>query len=131
MTVMAGRSGKRSSSNTSKNSSGYWDTENAPQRQQLHAAGVTIYDRLFNNGHIGHNKFAVYFDPTGKPRALLTGSTNWTANGLCAQTNNALLIEDDRLAAAYNAYWEALRDDAITPPPAAAKQPGWLAGVAG
>ena len=62
-------------------------------------------------GHIGHNKFVVYADAAGKPAAVLLGSTNWTANGLCAQTNNSLVIESPALAAEYMDYWTRLRAD--------------------
>src|SRR5262249_42016425 len=51
-------------SNTSADKSKkVWDTENASARKQLHTAGVQIQDRMFNNDHIGHNKFAVLLDP--------------------------------------------------------------------
>ncbi|WP_287058523.1 hypothetical protein [Mesorhizobium sp.] len=36
-----------------------WDAGNAPFRKRLRDAGVVLTDRLFNNNHIGHNKFAV------------------------------------------------------------------------
>jgi phosphatidylserine/phosphatidylglycerophosphate/cardiolipin synthase-like enzyme len=62
------------------------------------------------SGHIVHNKFLVYADARG-PQAVLTGSTNWTATGLCAQTNNALIIDDASVAARYLAYWKTLKAD--------------------
>ena len=64
------------------------------------------------SGHIVHNKFLVYADADG-PKAVLTGSTNWTDTGLCAQTNNALIIEDANVAARYLAYWNTLKKDEI------------------
>jgi len=97
-------------SNTSKNTKGLWDTENAPFRTQLHQAGIKIHDRFFNNDHIGHNKFVVYLEH-GKPKAALMGSTNWTPNGLCAQSNNATIIYSDEVAGYYNAYFDALLKD--------------------
>lgn len=93
-----------------------WDTENAPARQALKDAGAAIQDRMFNNGHIGHNKFAVYVDAKGTPQAVLTGSTNWTATGLCGQSNNASIIENKDVAAAYLAYWQRLHDDVLPSP---------------
>ena len=45
---------------------------------------------------------------------MWTGSTNWSTTGLCTQINNALLIEDRAVAAAYRAQWERLR--AASPP---------------
>ncbi|MGB0084320.1 MAG: phospholipase D-like domain-containing protein [Rhodomicrobiaceae bacterium] len=93
-----------------------WDAENAPARQKLVAAGVDIQHRMFNNDHIGHNKFAVYLDKDGAARKVLTGSTNWTSNGLCAQSNNAMLITDDKVAGAYRDAWERLHEDALEVP---------------
>ncbi len=68
-------------------------------------------NRIMPSGHIGHNKFLVYVNSAGKPKAVLLGSTNWTANGLCAQTNNTLIVEDDALAARYLDYWKKLAAD--------------------
>lgn len=87
------------------------DKENAPARQRLHSLGVDIMDRMVADGHIGHNKFCIYVDETGKPRAVLTGSTNWTATGVCTQSNNAVVIESDDLAKGYFDYWQRLKAD--------------------
>jgi phosphatidylserine/phosphatidylglycerophosphate/cardiolipin synthase-like enzyme len=87
------------------------DEENLPARTALHESHVDIADRIMPKGHIGHNKFVVYADAAGKPAAVLLGSTNWTANGLCAQTNNSLVIESSALAAEYMDYWQRLRAD--------------------
>lgn len=90
-----------------------WDAENHAARAGLHAAkaGAT-QDRLFNNDdHIGHNKFLV-FAKNGQPKAVLTGSTNWTETGLCTQSNNVIVIEDDTIAGHYLDYWLRLRADA-------------------
>lgn len=73
----------------------------------------TAFYRLPADGHIVHNKFLVYVGDNG-PEAVLTGSTNWTDTGLCAQTNNVLVIEDANVAARYLAYWKALMADEKT-----------------
>ena len=104
------------SNSSADRDTGQWDARNQPARDELHAAGVDIQNRLFNNRHIGHNKFAVYVDAGGTPRAVMTGSTNWTTLGLCGQTNNAVIIENDDVAAGYFAYWTRLHDDAIADP---------------
>ena len=101
-------------------SSKIWDAENAPERPVLRKAHVDLQDRLFNNDHIGHNKFVVYVDTKNQARAVLTGSTNWTSTGLCGQTNNSLLIESNDVADAYRHYWERLSKDPILSP----KPPG-------
>ena len=87
------------------------DKENAPARQKLHAIGADIIDRMVAKNHIGHNKFCIYVDGTGKPRAVLTGSTNWTTTGICTQSNNAVVIESDDLAKGYFEYWHRLKTD--------------------
>jgi phosphatidylserine/phosphatidylglycerophosphate/cardiolipin synthase-like enzyme len=80
-------------------------------REQLHQAGVDITDRTVPSGHIGHNKFCVYVDGTGAANAVMTGSTNWTYTGLCAQSNNAIVVEDANLAKCYLDYWNRLKAD--------------------
>jgi len=67
-------------------------------------------DRMLKKGHIGHNKFIVYVKGN-KPQAVLTGSTNWTPTGLCAQSNNAILLESPALAKEYLEYWKRLKAD--------------------
>jgi len=96
-----------------------WDTENDDPRRKLHAAAGNekdrVIDRMFNStARIGHNKFAVYVK-NDQPIAVMTGSTNWTKTGLCAQSNNCIIIEDDDIAADYFAYWNRLKDDKQPP----------------
>ncbi|MGA2881411.1 MAG: phospholipase D-like domain-containing protein [Bryobacteraceae bacterium] len=67
--------------------------------------------RLPPSSHIVHNKLLIYVDGRKRAQAVLTGSTNWTATGLCAQTNNALVIEDPLVARRYLDYWNALKAD--------------------
>ena len=97
------------------------DKENQPARQALHEqAGIEIIDRFVPSGHIGHNKFVVYVDSAGAAKAVLLGSTNWTATAVCAQSNNALIVENAELASAYFDYWKRLQQD--TPEGGKAKQ---------
>src|SRR3954447_1027262 len=85
--------------------------ENEAARKTLrdHAVDVEEKNRFVAPGALAHNKFLVESDSAGKPRRVWTGSTNWTTTGLCTQLNNALLIEDDDVAAAYLEQWKALR----------------------
>lgn len=93
------------------------DATNKDSRQALHDAKVDIADRLFHSGsHIGHNKFLIKRAANGTPTAILTGSTNWTHTGVCAQANNALILSDGSLAAAYHAYWEKLKSECPSDP---------------
>lgn len=90
------------------------DAENKPARDRLHRSGIgEILDRDVHTlgSNIGHNKFVVYVAPDGTPEAVFTGSTNWTPNGLCAQSNNALLVQDRAVARAYLDYWQRLKAD--------------------
>jgi phospholipase D-like protein len=87
------------------------DGTNFKARAKLHGLGLDVADRMLRKGHIGHNKFVVYVDNRGRPRAVLSGSTNWTPTGLCAQSNNAILIESPDLAAEYLKYWKDLKAD--------------------
>lgn len=87
------------------------DGTNAAARQTLHESGTDIIDRMLPNNHIGHNKFVVYVDAGGTPQAVLLGSTNWTYTGLCAQSNNAVIVESEDLAKAYKDYWDRLKED--------------------
>lgn len=88
------------------------DKENAPARQALHErGGREVIDRFVPSGHIGHNKFCVFVNAAGAAEAVLAGSTNWTDTAICAQSNNALIVENAEIAAAYLAYWKRLKDD--------------------
>jgi phosphatidylserine/phosphatidylglycerophosphate/cardiolipin synthase-like enzyme len=103
-------------SNTSKDRGGtVWDATNKKSRARLKREGVKVHDRMFNNNHIGHNKFAVWLDGD-TPAAVMSGSTNWTPTGLCGQSNNAFLIKSKSIAKAYDDYWMRLRDDAFPNP---------------
>jgi len=83
------------------------------ERQQIRDAGANVIDRFMPSGHIGHNKFQVL--DNGGLQAVLFGSTNWTSNALCAQTNNSIIARSPTLAAAYRAYWDSLKADTVPP----------------
>lgn len=87
------------------------DHTNEVSRATLHESDVNITDRFVGNGHIGHNKFVVYVNAEEEPDTVLTGSTNWTVTGLCAQSNNAISIKSKELAEHYLDYWKRLKDD--------------------
>lgn len=73
---------------------------------------IQLLRRYMPAQHIGHNKFLVYCDHVGDPRAVLTGSTNWTPSGLCTQSNNAIILESRKLAGQFLEYWQDLAADA-------------------
>jgi hypothetical protein len=87
--------------------------ENDAAWNQIHPlCKDTSYYRRPPSSHIVHNKFLIYANKTG-PQAVLTGSTNWTDTGLCAQTNNAIIIDNPDVAARYLAYWNKLKADQL------------------
>ncbi|HVQ58684.1 MAG TPA: phospholipase D-like domain-containing protein [Solirubrobacterales bacterium] len=106
------------------------DSTNDDARRHLHEGKVDVADRLFHtNAHLGHNKFLIKQAADGTPTSILTGSTNWTRTGICAQANNALILSDGPLAAAYRAYWEKLKAECPPDPKAKATQsPGFRTG---
>lgn len=85
--------------------------ENEVARKRLRAAKVDVEknDRFVAPKPLAHNKFLV-IEESGVPKRVWTGSTNWTMTGLCTQLNNALLVEDADVAAAYRAQWNLLRE---------------------
>jgi phosphatidylserine/phosphatidylglycerophosphate/cardiolipin synthase-like enzyme len=81
---------------------------NEEARKHLNGKGIVTIDRLLKSKGLGHNKFVVFSE--GKnPKAVWTGSTNWSTTGLCTQINNGLLIEDARVATLYRKQWELLK----------------------
>ena len=82
---------------------------NADSRAHLNAAGIVTIDRLLKSKGLGHNKFVVLSDKTG-PKAVWTGSTNWSTTGLCTQVNNGLIIEDRDVAKIFRKQWDRLAD---------------------
>ena len=85
--------------------------ENDASETKLKASAASLLYREPPSSHIVHNKFLIYVDASGSPQAVLTGSCNWTDTGLCAQTNNSIVIEDNLVAAQYMAYWKKLQAD--------------------
>lgn len=56
---------------------------------------------------ISHHKFIVLLE-SGKPRAVLTGSTNFSLGGVYGQSNVVHVVDDPEVAAAYLAAWNAI-----------------------
>ena len=122
---------KKSSAAKAKNVT-IWDVTNAAARAKLSALmGNRLQNRMFNNSaHIGHNKFAVLLDRNGKPIVVWSGSTNWTKTGLCAQSNNTIIVESDAVAKAYFDYWTRLHADKLPVPKPLSAQLGCEQGPA-
>ena len=84
---------------------------NKDARSRLGKSAKKEWNRIMPSNHIGHNKFLVYVDKNDKAQSVLFGSTNWTATGLCTQTNNTLIVDDPKLAGRYLEYWKRLAAD--------------------
>ena len=78
----------------------------------VHALDNTaIQYQLFNkSSSIFYGKFAVQLVTSAKAKPV-GGGTNWTQTGLCTQSNNAIVIDDDDVADAYFQFWQRLHDD--------------------
>ncbi|MEO7334943.1 MAG: phospholipase D-like domain-containing protein [Caldimonas sp.] len=99
---------------------------NDESRRRLRQTAGRLLDRMLPGNQIGHNKFVVYVGASGHASAVLLGSTNWTSTGLCAQTNNTLVIDDAAIAKRYLDAWHQLADDTL----AAGPNPKSLQGAA-
>jgi phosphatidylserine/phosphatidylglycerophosphate/cardiolipin synthase-like enzyme len=91
------------------------------------------------NAKIPHNKFFVRL-AGGKPKAVWTGSTNFTPSGFLGQTNVGHVVIDDTIAEDYLDYWTLLKDDperkavraavmALTPDPKTIAKPNGVVRV--
>lgn len=63
-----------------------------------------------NSSKIMHNKFFV-LSKGGKPKAVWTGSTNLTENGIFGHSNLGHIVEDEGVAQAFLDYWHRLAAD--------------------
>jgi phosphatidylserine/phosphatidylglycerophosphate/cardiolipin synthase-like enzyme len=88
-----------------------------PDPEEENAAKLTkvnLTRRIVRSPHFAHNKFVVLARKNGsvyEPYKLLMGSTNWTRNGLFAQVNNAVIIDDKDVAQYYFDEWNKLKED--------------------
>jgi hypothetical protein len=82
---------------------------NQDARGFLNHHGIPTINRMLKSKGLGHNKFAVLSDGTG-PKAIWTGSTNWSTTGLCTQINNGLLIANRPIGDHYLKQWNLLKD---------------------
>lgn len=93
------------------------DNPGDPDPQKPNAKRLTKVDlkrRIVSGNHFAHNKFVVLATKEGeeyKPYKVLTGSTNWTHNGLFKQANNAVIINDKSVAKYYLDEWQKIYED--------------------
>ena len=98
----------------------YEDRTTQPAVQTLINAGIQVIKDNFgaNDGNgLMHNKFIIFdgrSDSSASNDWVLTGSANWTANGIDANMQNLILIQDQALARVYtrefNEMWGSASD---------------------
>jgi HKD family nuclease len=77
------------------------------ERDRLCAAGVTVRVEDWN-GTL-HNKYAIIDAATASDPLVITGSTNWSANAVTSNDENAIIIHDPAIAAAFTADFARLK----------------------
>jgi phosphatidylserine/phosphatidylglycerophosphate/cardiolipin synthase-like enzyme len=77
-------------------------------REMFPAFAAMMTERTITQ--ISHNKFIVLLKD-GKPLAVWTGSTNFTAGGIFGQSNVGHVVRDPAVAAKYQDYWKMLSTD--------------------
>ncbi|MGH6816121.1 MAG: phospholipase D-like domain-containing protein [Hyphomicrobiaceae bacterium] len=88
------------------------DQPGTRNEQATEAAGIADFclQRRATPSALSHNKFIVRLK-NRTPEAVWTGGTNFSEGGIFGHSNVAHVVEDATVAAAYNAYWEALSAD--------------------
>lgn len=79
-------------------------------REAIAGAGLGGICRGRENGRLMHNKFFV-LSRKGKPKAVWTGSTNLTENGIFGHSNLGHIVEDETVARRFLDYWRRLEKD--------------------
>ena len=81
-----------------------------PNRAAIQAAHIKALCRGRVHGKLMHNKFVV-LSQNGAPKAVWTGSTNLTENGIFGHANVGHIVEDEAIARAFRDYWGRLEED--------------------
>jgi phosphatidylserine/phosphatidylglycerophosphate/cardiolipin synthase-like enzyme len=76
----------------------------------IKAAHIKALCRGRVHGRLMHNKFLV-LSQNGAPKAVWTGSTNLTENGIFGHANVGHIVEDETVARAFRDYWDRLVPD--------------------
>jgi phosphatidylserine/phosphatidylglycerophosphate/cardiolipin synthase-like enzyme len=79
-----------------------------PNEEAIATAKIDAFCQGITNGKIMHNKFIVLLQD-GQPVEVLTGSTNYTENGLFGHLNCSHIVNDGNVAAKYLGYWTELQ----------------------
>lgn len=93
----------------------FGEDDNDPQKENADKlTKVDLTRRIVKSGHFAHNKFLVVTDKssgTEVPVKVLTGSTNWTTNGVFTQINNAIVLHEADVVKYYKEEWEKIKAD--------------------
>jgi hypothetical protein len=81
-------------------------------RDAVDAANIEGLTSTRKRGRLMHNKFFV-ISQNGQPKAVWTGSTNLTENGIFGHSNLGHVVEDETIAQAYLDYWRRLKVDPV------------------
>jgi len=81
-----------------------------PNEEAIDTAKIQGVCKGITNGKIMHNKFIVLLE-NGKPTDVLTGSTNYTENGIFGHLNCAHVVHDEKVAGMYLDYWKELQQN--------------------
>jgi hypothetical protein len=79
-------------------------------REAIAKAKIKSLCKGRENGKLMHNKFFV-LSRNGQPKAVWTGSTNLTENGIFGHSNVGHIVENDAIAHAFLDYWHRLDQD--------------------
>jgi phosphatidylserine/phosphatidylglycerophosphate/cardiolipin synthase-like enzyme len=83
----------------------------AKNRAAIEAAKIkSVCQGRSNSSKIMHNKFFV-LSKGGIPKAVWTGSTNLTENGIFGHSNLGHIVEDEEVAQSFLDYWQRLKAD--------------------
>ncbi|MBA3994963.1 MAG: hypothetical protein C0469_15700 [Cyanobacteria bacterium DS2.3.42] len=87
------------------------DATNAEAREELHAIGADVTDRMLPSSNLPHNKSAVLVGPDGKPVSWMLQSANHTKTGYYTQANHGLYITSEPFAAVGVDYYDRTKAD--------------------
>lgn len=79
-------------------------------REAIKSAKIVSLCKGRQNGKLMHNKFFILCE-NGNPKAVWTGSTNLTENGIFGHSNLGHIIEDDTVSKSFMDYWNRLAQD--------------------
>lgn len=98
------------------------DSQRASNEEQLASSGIkSLTKARTRSGRYAHNKFIIW-RAGGVSKAVWTGSTNLSENGIFGHSNNAHIVRDEDIAQQYEQYWQVLLKDQTMKPTATAAE---------